>query len=62
MIILKILSIALVVVVAISLIVLVWFFYELTKYRQSKDFDSADWSDKQLDQLVKRFANKQKYG
>lgn len=62
MIILKILGISLAVIIAISIILLVWFFYEWAKHRRRNDFDGVELSDKQLDKLVKQFADKQKWG
>ena len=58
--ILQILSIALVACIVCSIILLVWFFYERDKYRQRNDFDGVEFNDKQLDELVKQFSNKQR--
>lgn len=58
--ILQILAISLVACIASSIALIVWFFYERDKYRQRNDFDGVDLSDKQLDQLVKQFADKQR--
>ncbi|ACG60335.1 hypothetical protein phiPLPE_13 [Iodobacter phage PhiPLPE] len=60
--ILQIMAIALAVCIGCSIVLVVWFFYERAKYRERNDFDGVDLSDKQLDQLVKQFAEEQRWG
>lgn len=61
--ILQILAISLVVLLACSFILIVWFFYERNRHRKECDITYKDLTNEQLDELVKKFAdNQNKWG